>query len=103
MLYGVRLAPAVFVLSLSAAKPNPEGAGVKAGTRRSRGAQRAVTQERPEDYRASSPERKNRRGKPESSTRSPKVLACKERGWPGDAKRSTEPFEKKDHTSYLGA
>ena len=75
MLYGVRLAPAVFVLSLYAAKPNPEGAGVKAGTRRSRGAQRALTQERREDYIASSPERKNRRGKPESSTQSPKVLA----------------------------
>lgn len=75
MLYGVRLAPAVFVLSLYAAKPNPEEAGVKAGTRRSRGAQRALTQERPEDYIAPSPERKNSRGKPESRTRSPKVLA----------------------------
>ena len=109
MLYGVRLAPAVFVLSLYAAKPNPEGAGVKAGTHGvswgEARAPRALTQERPEDYLASSPERKNSRDEPESRTppleTSPR--GCNERGWPGDSKRSTEPFEKKDHTSYRGA
>jgi len=104
MLYGVRLAPAVCVLSLYAAKPNPEGAGVKAGTRRSRGAKRALTQERPEDYLASSPERKNSRDEPESRTppleTSPR--GRNERGWPGDSKRSTEG-SMKDQTAYIGA
>jgi hypothetical protein len=104
LLYGVRLVSAVFVLALYAAKPNPEGAGVKAGTRRSRGAQRAVTQERPEDYLASSPERKNSRDEPESRTppleTSPR--GRNERGWPGDSKRSTEG-SMKDQTTSIGA
>ena len=66
MLYGVRLAPAVFVLSLYAAKPNPEGAGVKAGTHGvpwgEARAPRALTQERRDDYIACPPRRKNSRG-----------------------------------------
>ena len=108
LLYGVRLVPAVCVLALYAAKPNPEGAGVKAGTHGvpwgEARAPRALTQERPEDYLASSPERKNSRDEPESSTRpletSPR--GRHERGWPGDSKRSTEG-SMKDHTTYNGA
>lgn len=104
LLYGVRLVPAVFVLSLYAAKPNPEGAGVKAGTHGvlwgEARAPRALTQERPEDYLASSPERKNSRDEPESSTppleTSPR--GHNERDWPGDSKRSTEG-QMKDHTT----
>ena len=108
LLYGVRLVSAVFVLSLYAAKPNPEGAGVKAGTHGVPWGEarvpRALTQERPEDYLASSPERKNSRDEPESRTppleTSPR--GRNERGWPRDSKRSTEG-SMKDHTSYLGA
>ena len=108
LLYGVRLVSAVCVLALYAAKPNPEGAGVKAGTHGvpwgEARAPRALTQERPEDYLASSPERKNSRDEPESST--PPVETSPrgrhERGWPGDAKRSTEG-SMKDQTTYIGA
>ena len=108
LLYGVRLVPAVCVLALYAAQPHPEGAGVKAGTHGvpwgEARAPRALTQERPEDYLASSPERKNSREEPESSTppleTSPR--GRNERGWPGDSKRSTEG-EMKDRTTYNGA